>query len=217
MEELLEILKDIRNPVILSGDMNTTGSDLTPTSFRRELIKRYGNVNYVIKQVIQYALGFGLVEDAALGALGFGRKYADPTVRHIPFILPNRAAKFFTMLKKFRFADGGAFDFRGEKLRSFNNKKKMLANSNERGSKGFVTTFQVKRPLYILGKYKLDWFFIKPASLTNPSDRKQSYQFAPHFGRTLFAVNEAVENRISDHRPMIVDLPLNEPLIEVKR
>lgn len=211
LEELLEIVKEIRNPLILAGDMNTSGSDLTPTSIRRELMKRYGNPKYWIKQAVQYALGFGLVEDAAIGIFGFGRKYADPTVRDIPFIAPNAASQFFTKIKKFRFDDGNSFDFRGDERRSTGGKKKTLANSNERGAKGFITTYQVARPMYILGKYKLDWIFVKPATLKNPTDEKQSYQFAPHFGRTLTLVNEATEDHLSDHRPMLVDLPLGEP------
>ena len=217
LNELLETIKEIRNPVVVAGDMNTSGSDLTPTSFRRELMRRFGNPRYWIKQVIQYALGFGFVEDVGLGSLAFGRKYADPTVRDIPFFSSNSARKFFTTLKKFRFTDGGAFDFRGDAARSSNGKGKTLANSNERGGKGFITTYQVNRPLYIIGKYKLDWIFVKPANLQNPTDRRESYQFAPHFGRTLFAVNEAVPDRISDHRPMIVDLPLGEPLLTIKK
>jgi endonuclease/exonuclease/phosphatase family metal-dependent hydrolase len=212
LEELLEIVRTIENPLILAGDMNTSGSDLTPTSLRRELMKRYGNPKYWLKQAVQYALGFGLVEDAALGAFGFGRKYADPTVRDVPFFSPNAARKFFTTLKKFRFADGNSFDFRGDERRSFGGKQKTLANSNERGAKGFITTYQVARPLYILGKYKLDWIFVKPAALKNPTDKKGSYQFAPHFGRTLTLINEATEERLSDHRPILVDLPLGEPV-----
>ncbi|HMS40726.1 MAG TPA: endonuclease/exonuclease/phosphatase family protein [Pyrinomonadaceae bacterium] len=211
LEELLETVKEIKNPLVVAGDMNTSGSDLTPTSIRRELMKRYGNPKYWLKQAVQYALGFGLVEDASLGIFGFGRKYADPTVRDIPFFSPNAARKFFTTLRKFRFADGNAFDFRGDEIRSTGGKKKTLANSNQRGAKGFITTYQVARPVYILGKYKLDWIFVKPAALKNPTDKQQSYQFAPHFGRTLTLINEATENRLSDHRPMLVDLPLGEP------
>lgn len=214
LEELLAHVRDIKNPVILAGDMNTSTEDLTPTSIRRELMKRYGNPRYWIKKGIQYALGFGVVEDVAMSALTFGRKYGDPTVRHIPFFSPNTDANFFKTLEKFRFADGGAFDFRGEPERSANGRGKKLANSNERGQKGFVTTYQVKRPIYIIGKYKLDWIFVKPFNLKNPSDKKGSYQFAPHFGRTLVAINEVAEDRISDHRPMIVDLPLGEPSFE---
>ncbi len=214
LEELLALVKDTKNPLILAGDMNTSSEDLTPTSIRRELMKRYGNPSYWIKKGIQYALGFGVVEDVAMAGLTFGRKYADPTVKHIPFFSPNSAEKFFTRLEKFRFSDGGAFDFRGAPERSTNGRGNKLANSNERGQKGFITTYQVKRPIYIIGKYKLDWIFVKPANLKKPDGANESYQFAPHFGRTLVAVNEVAEDRISDHRPMIVDLPLEEPKIK---
>lgn len=211
MEELLEILKPIQNPVILAGDMNTSGSDLTPTSLRREMIKRFGNPHYWVKKGIQYALGFGMVEDTVMNGVSFGRTMNDPTVRHIPYFSPNQSKKFFSTLEKFRFEDGGAFDFRGDKTRSTDEKGKTLANSNQRGGKGFISTYQVKRPIYVVGKYKLDWIFIKPANLKNPRDEKESYQFAPHFGQTLTNINETIKERVSDHRPLIVDLPLNEP------
>jgi hypothetical protein len=62
-----------------------------------------------------------------------------------------------------------------------------------------------------VGDYKLDWIFVKPAGLKDPNDDGHPYRFAPHFGRTLKSINEIVEGRISDHRPILVDLPLGEP------
>jgi hypothetical protein len=35
--------------------------------------------------------------------------------------------------------------------------------------------------------------------------------FAPQFGQTMRELNESVDDRISDHPPMTVDLPLHEP------
>ena len=211
LEELLGEIKGIRHPVVLAGDMNTSASDLTPTSFRRELEKRFGNPKFWIKQGIKLILGTGILEDFILTSVTFGRTHADPTVKHIPYILPNPEAKFFATLEKFRFADGGAFDFRGDAARSTGSKRKKLSASNERGKLGFVTTYQVESPIGFIGKYKLDWIFVKPAGVTEADDPIQSYIFAPHFGRTLTEINEAVENRISDHRPILVDLPLTEP------
>ncbi|MDQ4122875.1 MAG: endonuclease/exonuclease/phosphatase family protein [Acidobacteriota bacterium] len=211
LEELLATIKEIRHPVILAGDMNTSTEDLTPTSVKRELMKRFGNPKFWLRRGINYALGFGFMEDFLLGAVSFARSHADPTVKHVPFFMRNPERKFFTTLQDYRFADGGAFDFRGDAGRSVGDKTKRLANSNERRSKGFATTFRVKRPIKFIGKYKLDWIFVKPASLTNPTDRNQSYRFAPHFGRTLDAINDAIEDGISDHRPLIVDLPLGDP------
>ncbi len=211
LEELLEEIKEIRHPVILAGDMNTSTSDLTPTSFRRELTKRFGNPKFWIKQGISLILGIGFLEDFAMTAITFGRKYADPTVKSIPIISPNPERRFFSTLEDFRFTDGGAFDFRGDKTHSIGSKNKRLSNSNERGRFGFITTYQVKRPIGFIGKYKLDWIFVKPAKLINPRDSKQSYLFAPHFGQTMTEINEVVEDRISDHRPILVDLPITEP------
>lgn len=214
LNELLAAIKPIRNPVVVAGDMNTLSSDLTPTSVRRELNKRFGKLESWAKSGINYMLDLGLFEDALMATLSFGRNYADPTVRHIPLLMPNEERKFFSMLKEFRFADGGSFDFRGEPTRSSNGKRNTLANSNERDKKGFATTFRLERPVKFLGKYKLDWIFVKPVHLFDPSDYQGSYLFAPHFGHTLGSINSIVEDRISDHSPMIVDLPLAEPRIE---
>jgi endonuclease/exonuclease/phosphatase family metal-dependent hydrolase len=217
LAELLDVIREIRNPVIVCGDMNTSASDMTPTSIQRELEKRFGRPEALIKTGMNYALGLSLIENAAIASLQFGRSYADPTVRSIPILMPNDERKFFSMLKAFRFADGGSFDFRGEALRSSNGRRNTLANSNERDKKGFVTTFRLPRPIKMLGRHKLDWIFVKPAHLSDPSDYDASYVFAPHFGRTLGEINRLVVDRISDHSPLIVDLPLAEPAIEKRR
>ena len=139
------------------------------------------------------------------------RTQADPTVRSIPLVASNPEAEFFNKLKDFRFADGNAFDFRGERERSIGGKDDPLANSNERGDKGFITTFEVERTIAFVGKFKLDWIFVKPVSLTEPYAKDQPHKFAPHFGRTLKLLNEAPRDRISDHAPIMVDLPIAEP------
>jgi hypothetical protein len=52
---------------------------------------------------------------------------------------------------------------------------------------------------------------VKPPSLTEPYSKDAPHKFAPHFGRTLKLVNEAPKERISDHAPIMVDLPIAEP------
>ena len=111
----------------------------------------------------------------------------------------------------YRFTDGSAFDFRGERDRTSNHQSGNLADSNERSEKGFTPTSELGRTFGPIGKYKLDWIFVRPASLTDPHDRTQPYRFAPHFGRTLKDLNESIPDRISDHSPIIADLPLQEP------
>ncbi len=145
-----------------------------------------------------------------LGGLKTYRTQADPTVRSIPLVASNPEAAFFERLKDFRFSDGHAFDFRGERKRSIGGKNDPLANSNQRGDKGFITTYEVDRTIAFVGKFKLDWIFVKPPALTEPYDKGQPHRFAPHFGRTLKSLNDALKDRISDHSPIMVDLPLGE-------
>ncbi|MXJ79177.1 hypothetical protein GRW19_27115, partial [Escherichia coli] len=138
LEELLTAVKDISHPVILAGDMNTSTSDLKPTSLKRILAQRYGNPEFWIKKIIPYSLSFGFFFDLVKVGTVYWRKSNDPTVRHIPFIAPNRGRRFFTTLKDFRFNDGGAFDFRGEPKLSTGERGRTLSASSERAWKGFV-------------------------------------------------------------------------------
>jgi len=52
--------------------------------------------------------------------------------------------------------------------------------------------------------------FVK-ADIGNPRDPKGSFLFAPHFARTLTDLNNCPAEAISDHSPMTVDLPFQEP------
>lgn len=69
----------------------------------------------------------------------------------------------------------------------------------------------MERTVAFVGKFKLDWIFVKPPALTEPYDREAPHRFVPHFGRTLKSLNNAVAERVSDHSPVMVDLPLGEP------
>jgi endonuclease/exonuclease/phosphatase family metal-dependent hydrolase len=208
LEEVLAFVKAIDHPVIVAGDMNTTGADSTPTSFEREVRKRAGSTKFWATKGIKYATGVGLLYDVALGAVKGRRMKNDPTVKSVRFVSENPEAKFFNTLREFRFDDGGAFDFRGTKALSIGGSEGTLANSNERASKGFVSTFELEGKVDI--ELKLDWIFVKPARLTNPDDRGQPYLLAPRFGRTLKALNYGLKDRISDHNPLVIDLPLSE-------
>lgn len=110
---------------------------------------------------------------------------------------PNQEWGFFTSLKKFRFADGTAIDFRGLPDRTVNETKATLAVSE-------LIWGNVK-----LAKFKLDWFFVK-AKIPNAGDEDASYVFAPHFARTM-DLNNCLPVPISDHSPISVDLPFHEP------
>lgn len=217
LEELLSQIKGINNPVIVAGDMNSSTHDAAPISVMRALKQRFGSGKWwaeeAAHEAIVQATPFGWAYDISHALIGFARGMDDPTVRSVPVLDRNPEAAFFTTMKDFRFADGNAFDFRGEKERATNGQTGNLADSNERGAKGFVPTSELGRTFGPVGKYKLDWIFVSPARLTEPHGTKQSYRFAPHFGRTLKELNESIPERISDHSPITVDLPLHEPAL----
>ncbi len=215
-EQLNELLKHIsttNTALVVAGDMNTSTHDGTPLSLERALKNRFGSKSFWAKQALGILTGIKLPSLLLTGMNAY-RTQADPTVKSIPLVAPNPEAEFFDDLKDFRFADGNSFDFRGESERSIGAKDDTLANSNERGNKGFITTFEVERTIGFVGKFKLDWIFVKPPSLTDPNDKNQPHRFAPHFGRTLKELNEGPKDRISDHAPVMVDLPLDEPRLK---
>ena len=214
LEQLLKEVHGIRNPVIIAGDMNTSGSDSTPTSVENMLYKRYGDVDFWTTTGIQWATGVGLIYTGAKAVRNLaGFEYrVDPTSANIPGASPNLERGFFKNLEKFRFGDGKAIDFRGVETHTINGTAGTLANSNQRQSTGFAPTYITE---LIWGKvrvarFKLDWIFVK-SNNDEPRETNGSYLFAPHFARTLVDLNNCLPEPISDHSPMTVDLPFREP------
>lgn len=215
LEELLDRISGMKEAVVLAGDMNTSTHDGTPLSIERALKNRLGSKSFWAKQALGILTGVRL-PTLLLTGMNTYRTQADPTVKSIPLVASNPEAEFFEKIKDFRFADGNSFDFRGERGRSIGDKDGPLANSNERGDKGFITTFEVERTIAFVGRFKLDWIFVKPPALTEPYAKDQPHRFAPHFGRTLKLLNDAPADRISDHAPIMVDLPIAEPPLAVR-
>jgi hypothetical protein len=210
MEELLASLRDTHNPVILAGDLNTSGGDSAPTSIKKQIYQRLGSAEFWATTGAKYATGVGLLYDVAKGSLNIAKNQDDPTARNIPLVGSNPEAQMFSLLDEFRFRDGLVFDFRGDEDRTINRTQGTLANSNQRDTKGFATTYEFERPLGIVGKMKLDWILVK-SNLKDSRDDHGPYRFAPHFARTLGSVNYALAARLSDHDPISVDLPFEEP------
>ncbi len=203
MKELLAKIKEVKGPIIIGGDMNTSMSDATPTTVKREIFKRVGSAQFWAVRGLKWATGLGLAYDIAASGFNTVKNLHDPTAKHIPIVAPNPEAEMFDDLEKFLFADGGRFDFRGDPLIA-RGRAGTLANSNERAEKGFVSTYALARTIGPIGQFKLDWFFIKPGV---PGD----YRFAPHFPRTYKELNNCYPERLSDHYPMTVELPFTEP------
>jgi endonuclease/exonuclease/phosphatase family metal-dependent hydrolase len=214
IEELLNHVSESGSPVVIAGDLNTTGSDGTPTNVQNLLYKRYGSTDFWTTKGVQWATGVGMAYTGARTVRKLaGIQYrVDPTSANVPGLSANLERGLFTSLEKFRFADGTAIDFRGVPERTVNGKSGTLSDSNERYSKGFAPTFEAELiwGKLAVAKFKLDWIFVK-SDLENPRDPQGAYVFAPHFARTLTDLNNCLPEPISDHSPMTVDLPFHEP------
>jgi endonuclease/exonuclease/phosphatase family metal-dependent hydrolase len=212
MDALLTEVKEENNPVVMAGDLNTTSQNNTPTSVRNEIMSRVADYKFWLGQGVSYFHPLGIYK-FALVPVHYFHGYNDPTALNIPILWDNRERGLFASVKKFRFADGGKFDFRGDPERTLKQRSRTLADSNERAAKGFVPTYAFARDYWgLVGRFKLDWFFVKADMADNGLTRlSEAPALAPYFPRTMRELNESVEDRISDHPPMTVDLPLGEP------
>jgi endonuclease/exonuclease/phosphatase family metal-dependent hydrolase len=211
LKEVLSLIKEIRGPVVLAGDLNTSGSNLKPTSFKKEIFRRLKDKAFWAKRALKSALPLGFAFDFVLTAATFTHTVHDPTSKGIFILGPNKEKGLFNELERMRFADGYAFDFRGDAARTINGTEGTLANSNQRSrKKGFITTHAMERTYWAVGKNKLDWLLVK-AYARDPRSESEPYRMAPHFARTLEKINYATGKRLSDHNPITVDLPVDEP------
>lgn len=213
LEQMIDLLNQVREsdgPVVLAGDLNTTGSDAAPTSVRREIAKRVKNPKFWAGQAVNWLSPVSIPKIFSMPANYF-KNYQDPTARNIPFVAPNREAALFSEVEKFRFRDGMVFDFRGDSERTINGRAGKLANADQRTRKGFKPTFTFKRDFKgLAGELRLDWIFVKGLA-KDPDSAAESYHWAPHFGAVLDELNLAVPDGISDHHAVLVDIPLNDP------
>jgi len=217
MAELLNDVRDVQNPVVIGGDLNTLGGNGQPTSIENMLYKKYGSVDFWTTKGIKWVTGVGMIYSVGknLGKLAGIQYRIDPTSANLPGLSPNLERALFSTMEKFTFSDGKVFDFRGVPDRTVNGTSGTLADSNQRGKRGFIPTLNTE---LIWGgvrvaKFRLDWIFVK-SYLLKPRDLKGSYQFAPHFARTLSSLNNCLPHPLSDHSPITVDLPFREPQIK---
>lgn len=212
IEEILSYIKGIQNPVVLAGDFNSSSTDVSATSLSRFAKNTTTNPRHLLALGLYIAQITGISQ--VQGIVNGFKNLRDPLAWNIPVILPNKTKGLFTTIEKFRFEDGGAFDFRGDPERSMHGRSGELSNSNQRhDTKGFTFTYSLPRPIGIIGRQRLDWIFVK-SLLTSPKDKKGPYRLAPHFGETLGLVNLGVSEPFSDHHPITTVLPISEPTLE---
>jgi endonuclease/exonuclease/phosphatase family metal-dependent hydrolase len=209
MAAILAELRQDRNPIIMAGDLNTTAKTNTPTSVQNEIMSRVADYQFWIGQTISWFHPLGIYQHA-LAPIRYFHGYNDPTAFHVPIVWNNREQALFRTVERFRFADGRAFDFRGDPNYTVRQRRGTLADSNERAGKGFVPTYAFARDYGgLVGRFKLDWVFVKPF-IADPRAGGQSRLFAPQFPLTMRDLNESVDGRISDHPPLTVDLLLRD-------
>ena len=203
MNALLQQIGPIRNPVIVAGDMNTTGSNGRPLTPQRLLRRYLLNYRFWAREAFFFFLpvpGAGELFRAA----DYLKNLHDPTAFSVPLVLRNPSRKFFKDVRAFRFDDGGRLSFDGSRERSFGHRGSTLADSNQRAWKGFETTFSFNRTFGgLVGVYKIDWFFIKP-------DEARTVALCPTTRTYPGAVNTSLGMRISDHGPIIVTVPVKD-------
>lgn len=206
--QILEWIQADHNPIILGGDLNTTGADNAPVSVSKVLTDRLKDPDKWAVEAIKWSTGAPTI---LLIPVNMMRNKNDPTGFDVPVLSRKKEAKLFDESGKFRFEDGHVFDFRGESERSAEGRGGTLSDSNQRSGKGFRYTFALAKTYGgLVGEYKLDWFFVKGFA-TDSRKPGGKYQFAPHFAQALLELNYAPDEELSDHVPLTVDLPLTEP------
>ena len=210
MDTIMDSLRDTSGGLVMAGDLNTTGSDGTPTSVRYELSSRVKDYQFWVSNLLRFTpVGVPIY---ATASFNFWKNFRDPTAIHIPIIGKNPEAALFSDLRSFRFDDGTRFDFAGNKARNLQKSSKTLSDSNERAAKGFAPTFSMDRDFGGVIKFRLDWIFVKP-----PKDADAGIPgsaFYPEMPQTLQALNRSLPERLSDHAPIstiIVTAPSPQP------
>jgi hypothetical protein len=192
--------------------MNTTGADGSVVSITSVALEKMKDPAFWATKGLKYATGVGFAMDIATLTFKTTKFQGDPTASGVPLLAANPEQGLFKDLRDYRFEDGTRLDFRGDAELSANGREGTLSNSNERASKGFVTTFELPRTFGAVGKFKLDWIFVKD-HLGDDAKSANSYRFAPGFARSMNGVNEALEDPLSDHCPISADFPLTRPAL----
>jgi hypothetical protein len=199
MKFVLDQIRNISTPVVIAGDLNTMPHDAAPITIKHELKTHLTNYRFWLRQALYQMAPFpGL--NFLVAALNSLKNYHDPTVTNIPVLAANHSKPLFDGVHEFRFADGTTFAWAGE--------DGTLSQTNQRAWKGFSPTYSFPRTYHgLVGEYKLDWILVKQPKPAAPfSD--QNPLFLPYSGRTLWHLNWALGDQISDHCPITLDFPL---------
>lgn len=191
LESTLHYMKTFTNPIVYGVDLNNIGKSAAPTTITRTVEKTLRDPKFYIKKAISSINPVSWITSLTSLTYGNYRKMGDPTVKHIPILLPNNAHRLFKAIHEFEFADSSKFDFSGTKD---------LSNSNEREGRNYEKTYEYKR-LIGTGKVKLDWIFVKPIIVGG-----QTY-YTPEDPWTLSSIRlDQNQDTLSMHYPISLKL-----------
>jgi endonuclease/exonuclease/phosphatase family metal-dependent hydrolase len=184
-------------PVILAGDLNTTGMDGTPATLKQMLlnqVKPEALTKRAIAEVVTKNTPVGMFW--SLGNMGKDignqvRVSRDPSKRNIPFLLPNAEHELFEAAEMF-------FDTTGTREESVGKSVGKWSNTNERSNGGFQPTFRPGRTYGPIGEARLDWFFVRELD-----------KIDARYGETLERVTSGALRRPSDHSPITIFVPVS--------
>ena len=210
IQALLANVKSDTNPVVVAGDLNTTSRDNTPTSIRNEIMTRVTDYKFWIGQAVSHFNPLGIFQ-YMLYPVRYVHGYNDPTAFHLPILWDNREQPLFRTAEKFRFDRQSCI--------RFSRRAGTDASAQESDARGQQPARRERLRSYLRFHSRLRrtrrpvqaGLDLRQAIHRDPRRVEQSYRFAPHFPVTMRELNESVTDRISDHPPMTVDLPLTEP------
>jgi len=205
MDYLLSQIRTLQGPVVMGGDLNTTGHDGRPLTLSGILHHSLLSLDFWVREAGYFFFPVpGAGEMIRVGNLV--KNWDDPTAVSLPVVMDNGERRLFTSLHSFQFADGGELDFSGDRRHSYQSRGSTLSDSAQRSWKGFTPSFRFDRNFHrMIGTYKLDWIFVK----TN-KDRPDS-SLTPAFGRTFTLVNRAALPHISPHSPTGLEIRFDAP------
>jgi endonuclease/exonuclease/phosphatase family metal-dependent hydrolase len=126
MAAILGWVKAETNPVILAGDLNTSGTDTSPTSVSKVITNRLKDPDKWATSAIKWSTGAPTV---LLLPVNMMRNKNDPTGFDLPLLSRKKESRLFGDLNDFHFQDGHVFDFRGEDARSADSKHSAIRTS----------------------------------------------------------------------------------------
>ncbi len=196
--QMRHLLKQISSPhpLVIGGDMNTTGNYGGHRSVKRtawdlvigQTVESHGFWLRVFGVSLPMGVGMGINGGkAAFSKLSLTQ---NPTRVDLKWLRPNPEGHLFSFLKDVGFVFEG-----GKEISTFGKDQGPWSSTNARDKLGFEGTHYLNRTYGSEGVSKLDWFFVKPTG-----DRCA----VPRFPRTLGRLYEGIakDQFPSDHVPI---------------